>query len=166
MTARPGKRILVPVFGGDIGEATLVRARAALDAPGARLVILHVSPTGTSGRAAPVAMTAATVADRAPRWRRLASSAPTFVDAVAGDPAAVIVAQADRFHSDRVLLERPASSDPDGRWLADVIARVERAAPDRVTVVDRRAPRRSSHRRRHGITHHRPQHEEAPCAAR
>lgn len=165
MTARRGTRILVPVFGGDIGEATFAHARAALGVPGARLVILHVAPSGAAGRTMRGPAPATTVADRAPRWRRLASCAPTFVDAVAGDPASLVVAQADRFRSDRVLLERPASTDPDGRWLADVIARVERAAPGRVTVLGDRAPAISNGRPR-GITRHRSPHERPPCAAR
>lgn len=142
MTARRGERILVPVFGGDIGAATFGRARAALDVPCARLMILHVA----SGRDAHPAHPAVGPADRVPRWRRLADEAPAFVDAVAGDPASVIVSQAVRFNSDRVLLEHPAAWDADGARIEDIIARVQRAVPGRVTVLDHKVRR---HRHRH-----------------
>ena len=160
MPARKGERVLVPVFGGDIGAATMVRARAALAAPGARLVILHVSPAHHDAHPSRAR------GGLPPRWRELAESAPTFVGAVAGDPVESILAEAGRFHSDRVLLERPSASAPDRAWLGDVIDRVRRAAPDRVTVLPHQSPVATRRPAARGPSRARPSREEAPCAAR
>jgi hypothetical protein len=102
MSAGAGARILVPVVGGDISAATYARARAALATPGAQVAIVHVAGPGGRAPARPVPA-------GVPRWRRLAEESHAFVDAVAGDPAAVIACQARRFASDVVLADRPAS---------------------------------------------------------
>jgi K+-sensing histidine kinase KdpD len=160
MPAGRGERVLVPVFGGDIGSATMMRARAALAEPGASLVILHVSPAHHDAHPARARTGVPT------RWRELARSAPTFVGVVSGDAVESILAEAGRFHSDRVLLERPSASAPDRAWLGDVIDRVRRAAPDRVTVLPHHSPVATRRPAVRGPSRARPSREEAPCAAR
>jgi nucleotide-binding universal stress UspA family protein len=112
MTAtRYARRILVPVLDGDITSATFARARAATAHSDARLIILHVTPAAADDRPAERQEPGTT-----PRWRRLAQELPAdrvFVDAVAGDPAAVIVTQAARFACDLVLDDRqPRQATP------------------------------------------------------
>ncbi|MEP6999228.1 MAG: universal stress protein, partial [bacterium] len=74
----------------------------------ARLVLLHIvrkPDPGTEG-----AQERSHVDDtRALRWRQLAKAAHpgrVFVEVLEGDPARIIPVEAERFHSDAVLLDR------------------------------------------------------------
>jgi hypothetical protein len=94
--------VLVPIVDDDISEATYETAMAFLKRPDSRLVLLHVAGAGRAAHAETV-----TTPANEPRWHRLACAFPadrTFIDAVAGDPASEIAAEAERFHSDAILL--------------------------------------------------------------
>ena len=116
MPVRDVACVLVPVLGGDISAAAFMKAREALARPDARrdarLVILHVAPSGEHvGRPMHAGC---------PRWRRLADLAtphPVFVDAVAGDPETVIRTQADRFGGAVVIRDEPPTRSRGERSL-------------------------------------------------
>lgn len=99
--------VLVPIVDADISEDTYEAAMAFMKRPDSRLVLLHVSGADNGAdNATHDAAKVTTPADE-PRWHRLASAFPaerTFIDAVAGDPASEIAAEAERFHSDAILL--------------------------------------------------------------
>ena len=162
MSATVGAHVLVPVFGGDISDATLARARAALDAPGTRVAIVHVvpaeEPSPEEGTHAGPAAAMPHDGD-IPRWQQLADAAPAFVDTVRGEPAAVVLAQARRFASDVVLLGRPGATTSRDGWERDVVAPVRRGAPARLRVLGDRAPGRTGHAR----LRRRARHEEGSC---
>ena len=95
--------VLVPILGDDISDDTYAKARALLVPPDSQLVLLHVRSADDPGAASRVEPT--TTAE--PRWRRLASVVPpdrTFIDAVVGDPTTEILAEAERFHTDAILV--------------------------------------------------------------
>ena len=150
MDAVQAKRaVLVPIFGNDIGDDAYAVARTLLDSADSRLVLLHVEP----GVAVAVDRDAPSpAADAESRWHRLAAALPpsaTFVDAVAGDPVDEVLAEADRFHSEAIVLERPTSVDPADEWISCAIAGLVRAAPRRVRLADAaRAERPAVSRRR------------------
>lgn len=142
MSAPIAARVLVPVFGGDISDATFARARAALDIPGGSVAIVHVMPP--DGMVAPAPRNDGEV----PRWQRLADAAPAFVDAVRGEPADVVLSQARRFGSDVVLLGRPGTDTPRAEWERDVVAPVRQGAPARLRVLGDRPVRTGNGRAR------------------
>ena len=133
MAMPSGPRILVPILGGDIGPATLARARTVASARGARLALIHVVRGADDADSSPGSKS---TSDARPRWRQLAGTCLVFVDAVAGDPASVILSQADRFASDVVLFGRPEEITGDNAWIATAAERVRRAAPARIEVID------------------------------
>ena len=93
--------VLVPIMGEDISADAYVRARSLLAEPDSRLVLLHIR-TPNDPESAP---TTPTVSSE-PRWHRLACAVPTdrtFIDAVVGDPATEIPAEADRFHTHTIV---------------------------------------------------------------
>ena len=95
--------VLVPILGDDISDDTFAKARVLLVRPDSQLVLLHVRPADDLVAAGCVKPTPTTE----PRWHRLASMVPpdrTFIDAVVGDPTTEILAEAERFHSDAVLV--------------------------------------------------------------
>lgn len=94
--------ILVPIVGEDISAETYLKARSLLEEPDSRLVLLHITPVDE-----PAIASAAPVTTSEPRWHRLACAIPsdrTFIDAVIGDPESEILNEADRFHSDTILI--------------------------------------------------------------
>ena len=124
--------ILIPVFDGDIGPAVFARARSMARATGARLVVLHIVRDDRDVNTLPIRVSP----DAAPpRWYRLASFAPVFVDAVVGDPARVILSQAARFDSDAVVLGQPVVPNAANSWINHAVARVQRELADRALVV-------------------------------
>lgn len=116
-TAQPPRSILVPVLDGDISEAALARGRSMLVASDARLVLLHIvrKPEPGDGNAPQ----ASKLDDaRPPRWRQLAAAAHpghVFVEAAQGDPERIIAVEAERFHSDTILLDRPVAATARAR---------------------------------------------------
>ena len=106
------RSILVPVLDGDISEAALARGRSMLVASDARLVLLLIfrrPKPGDENAAEPSQFVDA----RPPRWRQLAAAARpgrVFVEAMQGDPARIIAVEAERFHSDTILLDRPVAA--------------------------------------------------------
>ena len=96
--------VLVPIVGEDISDNAFTVATSMLKDPDSRLVLLHITPAEDCEPSVPHR--------REPpagelKWRCLASTLPadrTFIDAVVGDPKAEILAEAERFHSDIVLL--------------------------------------------------------------
>ena len=100
--------ILVPVLDGDISEATLARGRSILVGSDARLVLLHIvrkPEPGNENVPRPSNLDDA----RRPRWRQLAAAAHpgrVFVETMQGDAVRIIPVEAERFHSDTVLLDR------------------------------------------------------------
>ena len=138
-TERP-RSILVPVLDGDITESAFAYARTLLASRDARLVILCVARAdaagGCDGHAGVLRDEVAT-----PRWRQLAAVVRpdrVFVDAVIGDAATVIRAQADRFGSDVVILGEPQGSRAGTAWIRDAIAQLRRDEPGRVRVIGQR----------------------------
>jgi hypothetical protein len=92
--------VLVPVYDGDITDSALARARAELDDPDTRLVLLHVVHPG---RAAACDATP-------PRWRRLVERARpdrVLVDAVLDEPGRALAAYAERFGCDVIVADAP-----------------------------------------------------------
>lgn len=140
MRALHAKRtVLVPVFGGDISDEAYAAASSLLEHRGSRLVLLHVAPAAEGATGSPVPRKSA---DAEPRWHRLASAAEpdhTFVEAVVGDPVDEVLAEADRFHSDVIVLGPPAAPGPADAWIDRAITRLAHAAPRRVCVATRRA---------------------------
>lgn len=131
--------VLVPIIGGDVSDETLSVAKSLLAAHDARLVVLYVTPAFEGG-AQPETWRADAPSE--PRWCRLASTtAPnrTFVEAVMGDPATEILAQAERFHSDAIVMGRPTRAGTAGACVDRAIAEVVRAAPRKVYITNRRA---------------------------
>ena len=95
--------VLVPILGDDISDDTFAKARSLLARPDSQLVLLHVSSADELVAACRVNPT--TTAE--PRWHQLASMVPpdrTFIDAVVGDPTTEILAEAERFHTDAILV--------------------------------------------------------------
>lgn len=138
-TERP-RSILVPVLDGDITESAFAYARTLLASRDARLVSLCVARAdaagGCDGRAGVLRDEVV-----APRWRQLATlvrPGRVFVDAVIGDAATVIRAQADRFGSDVIILGEPQGSRAVTAWIRDAIAQLRREAPGRVRVIGQR----------------------------
>ena len=104
---QPPRSILVPVIDGDISDNTLARGRSMLGASDARLVVLHIVPTAENADAGTHAPEHAPDANPL-RWRQLAKAAPpghVFVEVLQGDPARIIAVEAERFHSDAILLD-------------------------------------------------------------
>ena len=105
--AQPPRSILVPVIDGDISDNTLARGRTMLDASEARLVVLHIVTTPESADAGSHALEHAPDANPL-RWRQLAKAAHpghVFVEVLQGDPARIIAVEAERFHSDAILVD-------------------------------------------------------------
>ncbi len=107
--AQPPRSILVPVLGGDISEAALARGRSILAGSDARLVLLLIvrKPEPGDEKATGPSKWDDT---RRPRWRQLAAAAHpgrVFVEAVQGDAERIIAVEAERFHSDTILIDRP-----------------------------------------------------------
>ena len=105
--AQPPRSILVPVLNGDITEATLARGRSMRVAADARFVFLHIVRAPEAGRQGTHERSHC---DDGPplRWRQLASAAHpgrVFVEVLQGDPARIIAVEAERFHSDAILLD-------------------------------------------------------------
>ena len=96
--------VLVPILGEDISDNAFKVATSILKRPDSRLVLLHIASADDGKPCVP--------RRRQPpagqlKWQRLASTLPadrTFIDAVVGDPKTEILAEAERFHSDIVLL--------------------------------------------------------------
>jgi nucleotide-binding universal stress UspA family protein len=139
------RTILVPIFGGDIDDDTLTAASALLDAADTQLVLLHVSPSSDETALAP-GPSQRPVATQ--RWHRLASASPdhTFLDAVVGDPVEEVLAEAQRFDSDAIVLGAPDSSAPEDAWIRRAIAQLVRAAPRQVCLAGRSERPRRAHR--------------------
>jgi len=99
------RTILVPVLDGDITEETLAIARPLVAGKDTHLVVVHVTPTDGTGHLLDDAPSAKPATGDC-RWKRLASVAPgrTFVEAVAGDPATVVMEEAERFGEDTIVL--------------------------------------------------------------
>ena len=140
MRAHERRTVLVPIFDGDITDDALTAATTLLAEPDRQLVLVHVTPT--SGGATSACPTCGVE----PRWHRLASAiAPdhTFIEAVAGDPVDEVLAEAQRFDSDAIVLGQPASSAPCDAWIHETIEQLARAAPSQVCLASRREhPRR------------------------
>ncbi|MEO8619719.1 MAG: universal stress protein [bacterium] len=102
------RSILVPVLDGDISEAALARGRSMLAASDARLVLLHIERKPEPGNES--TQERSHLDDAHPlRWRQLAKAAHpgrVFVEVLEGDPARIIPVEAERFHSDAILLDR------------------------------------------------------------
>jgi nucleotide-binding universal stress UspA family protein len=132
------RTVLVPIFGADVSEETVAVASSLLARADSRLVLLHVTPAGQdAGGSVP-----RRGSEGEPRWRRLATTAApgrTFVEAVAGDPATEVLAEAERFRSDAIVLGPSAPGLPNA-WIDRAIARVVGAAPRRVYLANQRAP--------------------------
>jgi len=98
------RTILVPVLDGDITEEAFSAARPLVAGEDTRLVVVHVASTDSNGQLEDAPST--TPAAKDCRWKRLASVAPdrTFVEAVAGDPATVVMEEAERFGRDTIVL--------------------------------------------------------------
>ena len=144
MRARHAWRtVLVPIFGDVISDDAYAAATSLLGDSDARLVLLHVMP------AAPSALVAGPGGCQPveSKWHRLASAAPghTFVDAVVGDPVDEVLAEAQRFDSDAIVLDPPASAAAAEAWIHRAIAELTRAAPRRVCLASpRERPRRAT----------------------
>jgi Universal stress protein family len=132
------RTVLVPILGGDISDTTLATASALLARHASRLVLLHVSPTHERAGISPgITQRPAAV----PRWRRLADSVGpdrTFVEAVAGNPPEEVLAEADRFHSDIIVLGPPDPARPNDAWINRTILQLKRASPRRVRIANTR----------------------------
>ena len=107
------RSILVPVFDGDISESALARGRSMLAASDARLILLHIVKKPKHGdKGAPVR---SHVNAHPLRWRELARAAHpgcVFVEVLEGDPTRIITGEAERFHSDTILLDSPLETPP------------------------------------------------------
>lgn len=96
--------VLVPILGEDISDNAFTVATSMLKDSDSRLVLLHITPAYDCEPCPP--------RRREPpagelKWQRLASTLPvdrTFIDAAVGDPKVEILAEAERFHSDVILL--------------------------------------------------------------
>ena len=104
ISAHERHTVLVPILGEDISDNAFTVATSMLKDSDSRLVLLHITPADECEPNVP--------RRREPpsgelKWRSLASALPadrTFIDAVVGDPKAEILAEAERFHSDVILL--------------------------------------------------------------
>ena len=104
ISAHERHTVLVPILGEDISDRAFTVATSMLKDSDSRLVLLHITPAdeyepNVSHRREPPTGEL--------KWRSLASALPadrTFIDAVVGDPKAEILAEAERFHSDIILL--------------------------------------------------------------
>lgn len=155
--------VLVPVLDRDISEAALARGRSTLAGSDAWLVLLHVVSSPESGDEPGTERSKFDDA-RLPRWRQLAAAARAghvFVEAIEGDPARVILSEAARFGSDVILLERPDAAAANAALADRVIARVLRAAPGRVRVVDDTSRQTAALPAPARGTYDGPQHQEA-----
>jgi nucleotide-binding universal stress UspA family protein len=132
------RTVLVPILGDDISAAAFATASSLLARNASRLVLLHVSPAHGCAHGSP----AVRRCPRAlPRWRRLAESVGpdrTFVEAVTGNPPAEVLAEADRFHSDTIILGPPKPATSRDAWINRTIAQLERRSPRRVCVANAR----------------------------
>ena len=96
--------VLVPILDDDISDNAFRAATSMLKRSDSRLVLLHIASPDDGKSRVP--------RRQKPRagqlkWQRLASALPadrTFIDAVVGDPKTEILAEAERFHSDVVVL--------------------------------------------------------------
>lgn len=145
------RTVLVPIFGGDITDETLAAARLFLARPGSRLVLLHVIPAleGASGSPMPRGSGGAE-----PRWHCLASAAApdrTFVEVVVGDPVNVVLTEAERFHSDVIVLGARASGGPADAWIDRSIRQLLTAAPREAYLANRPARSRRTPRLAHAM---------------
>ena len=125
----PTHNVLVPIFDGDVTDAAVKRARAELGDPETRLVLLHVVPTP----APPPHAVSEADDGPPPRWHRLAANVPrnrVLVDAVLDEPADAILANADRFGCDRIVVDAPGAAPRSTAGRA--VARLLRTSPERV----------------------------------
>jgi nucleotide-binding universal stress UspA family protein len=102
--------VLVPVLKGDISERTLRLAERLVRRDHAKLVVLHVEPP------CHVSRTRLPASPSEPRWHRLASMTPAdrvFVEAIIGEPAEVIRAEAERFGSHAIVLGGHVATELD-----------------------------------------------------
>jgi hypothetical protein len=146
--------VLVPIFGGDISDDALSLASDLLARGGSRLMLLHVMPE----RDGAVGTSRERHSGIEPRWQRLTSAVTpdrTFVDAVVGDPADQILAEAERCHSDVIVLAPPRSRTSANAWIEHAIARLVRAAPLRVRVAEPRVPPPAGRGQRGAFNHRR-----------
>ncbi len=98
-------RLLVPVDGGDLGVVAFDWARMLEDRFGTGIAVVHLAHAREPSGGTKVELDGR---PGVPRWRQLmAKSKPAsaFVDAVEGDSASVIMAQAERFGSDLVVTD-------------------------------------------------------------
>ena len=104
ISAHERHTVLVPILGEDISDNAFTVATSMLKDSDSRLVLLHITPAHDCEPFVP--------RRREPpagglKWQSLASTLPvarTFIDAVVGDPKTEILAEAERFHSDIILL--------------------------------------------------------------
>lgn len=132
------RTVLVPIFCGELSEEVIAFASSLLGGGASRLVFLHVAPVEEDATAPSAACTSVCAE---PQWRHLVSTAApdeTFVEAVRGDPVEEVLAEADRFHSDLIVLGPPAAAAPSSAWIDRTIRTLARAAPHRVRVTGRR----------------------------
>ena len=121
--------VLVPIFGDDISDEVFSLASSLLTATDSRLVLLQVTPDADDDAVHPAHHAAS---GTEPRWRRLARHvAPdrTFVEAVRGDPADEVLAEAERFHPAVIVVEPPQRNRSANAWVDRAYARMARAAP-------------------------------------
>jgi nucleotide-binding universal stress UspA family protein len=128
------RTILVPILGDDITEQALMTARSLIAQSDTHLVLLHVARAADS-------ITDDCDVPQFPtigrRWRRLASAAParTFLEAVVGNPAEVVLSEARRFGSDTIVLGEPARGTDGTDWIDRAIHEIVRSAPTRIRVM-------------------------------
>ena len=131
---RMKRTILVPILGDDITESALTTARSLIGQADTQLVLLHVARAVDS-------MTADCDAPQFPttgrRWQRLASAAPTrtFLEAVVGNPAEVVLSEARRFGSDTIVLGEPSRGADGADWIDRTIHEIVCSAPTRIRVM-------------------------------
>jgi nucleotide-binding universal stress UspA family protein len=139
----PPRRLLVPILGrADASMRVVAWARAFAAQNEFRLAVVLVGsaaqrPIGVQSGAPP--------SPAIERWRGLAGDCPAggfFVDAVRGDPAAVILAQVERFATDLVLLDASATAAMGEARTAAAVGRVLRGTGCPVLVTTEPVERR------------------------
>jgi nucleotide-binding universal stress UspA family protein len=139
--AGPPRRLLVPVTGGDVSTHVVAWANAFAAQVELRLAVVLV---GSAAERTIGATSAARATPAIHRWRGLAGSGlpgGCFVDAVMGDPAAVILGQVDRFATDLVLLDASTTASMGETRTAAAIGRVLRGTRCPVLVTTERVER-------------------------